>query len=416
MQKRDAEILKPLAEKVAQYAARPSEAAKKELWARHQSLQPVAKIPITVNYEGIPQPEWEAMLGPGHLECEDELARDIEFTLRQRIWAAEHIGDDQIVWAALKIGAAVRRPFDWGVPLKWKDSGARLGAKSIVAPFANGIDLRRVTFTDAEVDEEATCRRVEIVRELIGDSLAILVVYPNLGHSPFEVAIEMCGIEGLMLDTMDCPDRVEALMDAITSAYVPHHERRGREGRLNVWPMDGGSYLVPNIWRVNCWYAQGGGSGFKPALSDEWAYVSAQSAAGLGPAMFERFVHVFNCRLAALFPKKTVYYHGCEKLDHKLDVLATLPNLRRFHVSPWSSVAAARDKFRGSVVLEVHAHPGKVFFTSMPEDMRSEIRALIDAAEGVPMDLNLSDINSVNGNPETLTTWARIAEEESTRR
>jgi hypothetical protein len=85
-------------------------------------------------------------------------------------------------------------------------------------------------------------------------------------------------------------------------------------------------------------------------------------------------------------------------------------------VSPWSSVAAARDKFRGSVVLEVHAHPGRVFFTSTPDDMRKELRALIDAAEGVPMDLNLSDINSVNGNPETLVTWARIAQEESTRR
>jgi hypothetical protein len=413
MQKRDAEILRPLAEKIAEYAARPSEAAKKELWARHQALQPVAKIPITVNYEGIPQPQWDLMLGPAYLRCEDDFARDIEFTLRQRIWSAEHIGDDQIVWPALKVGAVVRQHFDWGVPLKWKDSGAELGAKSIVAPFAEKIDVSRVRFTDAKIDEEATRRRVEIVRELIGGKLTVLVTHPNLGHSPFEVAIEMCGIEGLMLYTMDCPDKVDALMDVVTSAYVAHHKRREREERLNVWPMDTGKYLMPNIWRVNCWYAQ---TGSKPTLSDEWAYVSAQSAAGLGPAMFERFAHVFNCRLAALYPKKTVYYHGCEKLDHKLDVLATLPHLRRFHVSPWSSVAAARDKFRGSVVLEVHAHPGKVFFTSTPDDMRRELRSLIDAAEGVPMDLNLSDINSVNGNPATLTTWARIAQEESVRR
>jgi hypothetical protein len=132
--------------------------------------------------------------------------------------------------------------------------------------------------------------------------------------------------------------------------------------------------------------------------------------------MYERFVHVFNCRLAAFFTKDTVYYHGCEKLDHKLDCLATLPHLRRFHVSPWSSVAAARDKFRGKVVLEAHAHPGKVFFTSTPQDMREEICGLIDAAEGVPLDLNLSDINSVNSRPQTLTQWAMIAQDESTRR
>jgi hypothetical protein len=52
----------------------------------------------------------------------------------------------------------------------------------------------------------------------------------------------------------------------------------------------------------------------------------------------------------------------------------------------------------------------------MPDDIRREIRALIDAAEGVPMDLNLSDINSVNGQPEILTTWARIAQEKSHRK
>jgi hypothetical protein len=32
------------------------------------------------------------------------------------------------------------------------------------------------------------------------------------------------------------------------------------------------------------------------------------------------------------------------------------------------------------------------------------------------MDLNLSDINTVNGRPEILGEWARIAQEESHRR
>ena len=57
-----------------------------------------------------------------------------------------------------------------------------------------------------------------------------------------------------------------------------------------------------------------------PALADEWAYVSAQSAAGFGPAMFDRFVHRFNRRLAEMFTNDTVYYHGCERLDHKLEI------------------------------------------------------------------------------------------------
>lgn len=42
--------------------------------------------------------------------------------------------------------------------------------------------------------------------------------------------------------------------------------------------------------------------------------------------------------------------------------------------------------------------------------MYSDIKRLVDAAEGVPMDLNLSDIHSFNGNPELLTMWAEEAQ------
>ena len=345
-----------------------------------------------------------------------QFARDIEWSLRQRIWAAEHIGDDHIVWAAVFIPAVVKRAADWGVPLEWKSTGDELGAKSIVAPFADGIDGKRIAFRDFQIDEAGTRHRVEKARALTGGRLAVHVQWPSLGHSPFEVATEMRGMQVLLMDTIDAPEKVEELMEVITTAYEAHHARREREGRLNVFSMDGGECIAANIWRAHAWRSPGIGRGAKPELSDEWAYVSAQSAAGLGPEAFERFVHRHNARLARLFAKQTVYYHGCERLDHKLGVLATLPNLRRLHVSPWSSVAAARDEFRGKVVLEVHSHPGKVFFTMTPDDMRREIRGLIDAAEGVPMDLNLSDINSVNGQPEILTAWAGTAQEESHRK
>jgi hypothetical protein len=127
--------------------------------------------------------------------------------------------------------------------------------------------------------------------------------------------------------------------------------------------------------------------------------------------MFAEFVHPYNVRLARSFSNQTVYFHGCERLDHKLDVLATLPNLRRFHVSPWSSAEAAREKFQGRVVLEVHAHPGRVFFSYSRREMKQEIDRLLRAAEGVPLDINLSDIHSVNGDPRLLTQWAEAAQE-----
>jgi hypothetical protein len=126
--------------------------------------------------------------------------------------------------------------------------------------------------------------------------------------------------------------------------------------------------------------------------------------------MFADLVHPYNARLALAFTNDTVYFHGCERLDQKLDVLAGLPHLRRFHVSPWSSVRRAAAKFQGRAVLEVHAHPGKVFFGATREDMRREIEGLLREADGHPMDLNLSDIHSIGGDPRLLTSWAEEAQ------
>lgn len=44
-------------------------------------------------------------------------------------------------------------------------------------------------------------------------------------------------------------------------------------------------------------------------------------------------------------------------------------------------------------------------------EMREEIRGLVRDASGYPMDLNLSDIHTVNNNPSQLALWAKVAQE-----
>jgi hypothetical protein len=61
----------------------------------------------------------------------------------------------------------------------------------------------------------------------------------------------------------------------------------------------------------------------------------------------------------------------------------------------------------------VHANPSEVFFGATRADMRRTLRRLVEEGEGMPMDLNLSDIHSVNGRPELLAEWAEEAQEVS---
>ena len=406
----DPEILKPLVEKTLELAARPEEAARKELWARHNALQPADKIPVCVSFEGIPGPQWDLMLGAGHLRCSGGLAREIEFYLKRRVWAAQNVPDDHVVWPAVLLLVGRQADYDWGVPLSWHDSGNALGAKGYDPPFADGIELKRLRAPRSEFDAAAAETRLAEAAELVGGKLTILPRYETLGESPFDLAVRMRGMDRIFMDVYDAPELVHGLMDFITGAIIADHRRRQDRGWINAPADTSGRYQMIPMMRHLAGFLAPDFAGRKPRLSDEWPYVSAQTSSGLGPEQYAEFVHRYNSRIAGLFTAKTVYYHGCECLDQKLPVISTLPNLRRHHVSPWSSVRLAAEHYRGAVVLEVHAHPGKVFFGATRQGMRKQLETLVSAAAGHPMNLNLSDIHSVNGNPDTLRVWAEEAQ------
>jgi hypothetical protein len=410
--KTDAETLRPLAERILDLSQRPSEAEKKKLWADHQALKPVSRVPISVYYEGIPTRQWSIALGDNFIKCSGALARSIELDLRVRIWMAENVPDDRIVWPTILVNAPVIERQGWGVEMKWKYSEDELGAKGYDPPFADEIDLDRLTVPILEHDPKAVADTVAEARELVSGLLTVYPVYADLDtFAPFDTATSMRGMENLLLDTALEPDKVIGLMDFITSATVLHLQRREENGWLNVHPDSTKKYQQVGF-RVQCAYLGDDFSSRKPKLSDEWVYISQQTSAGLGPRDYARFVNPSNVQLALPFVNDTVYYHGCECLDEKMEILAELPHLRRFHVSPWTSLSKARDKFQGRVVLEVHDHPGKVFFSDSPEETRARVRWLLDTADGHPMDLNLSDISSVNDNFALLTRWAEIARQE----
>lgn len=408
---KDAEILKPLVDKLSELSSRPCEEAKKELWSRHNALLPDEKIPVCVTWEGIPFQQWDTVFGRDHMRCSGRTAREIEMYLKRCTWVAENVPDDHVVWPAMYVSAVQANPHDWGVKLEWESSGEDLGARHIIAPFEDEINLSAIRKARTEIDAAATESKTAEAQEITGGALAIHPRYPSAGHQPFETAVLMRGMEKIFFDVYDRPELIHGMMEIITEAMVEDHLRREKKGWLNCAADASGRYQMIPVFRHVAGYTAEGFGERAPEISDEWAYLSAQSAMGLGPAQYDEFVHRYNSRIAELFSKKTVYYHGCECLDQKLDVISTLPNLRRHHVSPWSSVAKAAEKYRGSVNLEVHVHPGKVLMGATREEMREEIKGLIEQAGGHRMNLNLSDIHSLDGRPETLRIWAETAQE-----
>jgi len=408
----DQEILIPLVERILELSSRPEEEAKKELWARHNAFQPTEKIPVSLTFEGIPDLQWDLMFGRGHLQCQGELARYIEFYLKKRIWIAENVPDDHVVWKAVSIPAVYTRHHqDWGVDLVWRSTGSALSSKSIVAPFEKDIELSKLRVPQTDVDEAGTSFRLSEAQELVAGRLAVYAEYQTLGESPYEFAVRLRGIEQILYDVYDCPGGVHGMMEFIAQAIVADHRRRELHGWINCPADPSGQYqMVPTFRQIATYLLPDFGSR-APQLKDERAYVSAQSASELSPAMYAEFVHPYDCRISKLYPAKSVYYHGCECLDQKLDIIATLPNLGRHHVSAWSSVALAAKKYQGSTILEVTSHPNLIAMGATRQEMKKEMTVRAREAAGYPIDLSITDIYHLGGGPELLRTWAEAAQD-----
>ncbi|NLE44409.1 MAG: hypothetical protein GX620_06775, partial [Chloroflexi bacterium] len=67
--------------------------------------------------------------------------------------------------------------------------------------------------------------------------------------------------------------------------------------------------------------------------------------------------------------------------------------------------------FGGSVVLEVTDHPNAVALAPACEEIRRGLKERVDAAQGHPMDLSITDIYNLAGDPLTLRRWAVAAQE-----
>ena len=405
----DKEILVPLAEKTAELSQRPEEALKKKMWADHQALKGSSKIPVCVYCEGIPKKQWEHMSGAVFRNGFDDRAGSIEVRLRRRRWAAGPFPDDHIVWNTLIVRAFPELVRGWGVDLAWTSPDDELGAQTYDPPFRDGIDMNMLTKPVYAWDMEEIDARICRAEDLTGGLLTVFPEYKYQDYAPFDIAVEMRGMENLLMDVITDPGPVKELLTFITSSLEEYERIRSEQGLISVFPGD--KAVQQYGFRVHCAHLASDFDKRAPELRDEWIYISAETSAGLGPDRYAEFVHPFSRRLAAPYSEKTVYYHGCECLDRKIEIIKDLPNMRRFHVSPWSSVEKAAETFQGSMVLEVHDHPGKTFFSSDRNEMKKPIEELIKQAEGHPMDINLSDIHSFNGNPALLTQWAQCAQE-----
>ena len=212
------QVLRRLATQVAELAARPVEQEKRELWYRHNALQPTRPVIFCD-----PENGWNEIITPDQMACEGELARAWEMRLRKEIYWGAEMQDDRVVQSTFEV-AHVYSESDWGMHetvIGGEDGGSYVWD----APLQSYDLLGQLRFPQIAVDHEATGRMLSLAQETLGDLLSVrlkTVWWWSTGMT--WTLIKLRGLSQMMYDMLDHPDELHRLM-----AFL----RDGNQARLD---------------------------------------------------------------------------------------------------------------------------------------------------------------------------------------
>jgi len=396
----DRTILRDLAKQVADIAALPIMAERREAWKKHNSLQSVRPMILI-----FPEGSWGELLPHSVLECQDGKARGIELNLRRRIYYHEHFQDDTVIEKEWIVSKATRSS-GWGLAARHIPSTEARGAWHFDPVINEPADLKKLKIPEITHDERASKENLAEAQELFGNILD--VKQKGVSHVSFHIMNQytyLRGLEEVMLDMYQNP----AMLHDAMAFYEEAHKRVIKQ------------YVDMNLLSLNNdnTYNTTGGNGYtdelpKPGfdpdrvrLCDMWASAEAQEMAQVSPEMHAEFILQYEKRL--LEPFALTGYGCCEDLARKLDDVFTIPGIRRISISPWSDVEACAEKLQDRYIFSWKPMPSHLVGEFDTQMIRDYIKHTIDAAKGCVLEMVLKDTHTCEHHPERFDEWTRIA-------
>lgn len=377
--------------------------ARKERWVRHNNRASGGKILTNLHlWKTADHPVWHEIIPDDAIKSRDPEERFVERQLRHKLFKYKEIDDYDVLLSSIWVAPimADNEPI-FGLSPQMDVPKNETGSKKFLSVIETAADLEKLHKPQHTIDQKNTADKIGRIREICGSLVPVKTLPPLIGTSPFENVVQFRGMDKVIYDFYDNPDLIHSMMDFFTTCIVEDTQRLEK-----LYGID-----PESTWDFRVHYDRMEEPGASCSLKNCWAYLSAQSAGIVSPEMFAEFIQPYHERIAAIFGK--VYYHGCENLTQKASIIGRLPNLRRFHISPWSDVDRILDELGGRFVYETHVHPSNHLFLYDQEKIKKDIRelALKCMDRGVTADINLSDIETIHGDSSRIKMWSKLAKE-----
>jgi len=402
---KDRQTLRELGRKVAEIAADPVQAQKAAMWTRHNDLQPERPLVLV-----FPEGSWREMLPREGMTCEPGIAQDYEYDLRVRLYYREHLRDDNVIEAEIYTPVIVHNT-GWGVDEAQTRPDDSLGAFHIEPVLNTEADVDRLQIPQVTVDWAATRERQALLAEVFDGILPVVVQGPaGYGLAPIDQYAKLRGLDRLFLDLVDNPAMVHKAIGRLVDGHLAVIHALEREGALSLpngrhYTGSGGTAFTEQL-------PSPGFDGTHVRPLDQWGFATAQIFSEVSPAMHEEFALQYEKRVLELFGLNC--YGCCEPLHHKLDIIKTIPRLRRVSISPWADVDVSAESLGDRYIFSWKPNPAVVAGEGWDQEaVRQGLRDFLQRTRGCVVEMILKDTHTCRHQPQRIHDWVRIAREEA---
>lgn len=403
----DINILRDLVKRYLEYAGDPSMDDRRKLWSAHHSFKKT-RPPVFVLI-GMFNAFCQEQFGGKNLLCEDEFFRWHEALLRMRIFTAE-IGDDQIMEPWWTQHAAVENygGSKWGLAQDFDRTGKIGDAMHMKASLDDWDKMKNMTIPHHRIDEEKTALWVKKIGDAIGDLIEINVERGPIcqgcsGDISTDLA-QLRGMQEMMMDMYEYPDELHRLLAFMRDGMLQNHREAEQAGDFSLTSQVTQTELYCEELE---WPKANSGPRKR---KDLWACCMAQELTLVSPAFHDEFMLQYQIPIMKEFG--LISYGCCENLTEKIDILRQIPNLRIIACTPTANPKRFAEQVGTDYIISYRPNPTNMVCGEFNEEkIRRLLRKDLLDMRGTHMQINLKDIETVDGDLTRLKRWTRIARE-----
>jgi hypothetical protein len=405
---KERDILRRLVTSQAEVAALPDHKRKAELWRKLNQLESVRPL---VWMNEIP---WHEM------NVDDELtlqtnhpwAQQLETQLRRTLYQWHHMPGDMIVndyVSCPKVYQSTGFGIDEDVDIVRTDDANSVVSRHFHRQIVEPEDIDKIKKPVVTYDKPTTLANYKTMVSLFGDILPVRIVgIKGSWFAPWDELIRWWGVQEAMIDLIERPDFVNAVMTRLVDAYI---------SELDQWEQLNLLTRNDDNTRIGS-----GGYGYTDELPGEeydpehpfthnlWGCATAQIFSDVSPSMHWEFALQHEMRWLQRWG--LTYYGCCEPLDRKLGILRRIPNLRKVSASPWNDTERMLNEVGLDYVLSRKPNPALLAEDYWrPDQARQDLTSFLDKAKGCHIEIIMKDISTVRYQPQRLWEWEKIAME-----